>query len=293
MRLLACFFICILIASCSRPLARYTADYETVSAPSRIQFQNESENAEEYLWNFGNGKSSEEENPENRYLLSGKYVVELTAIKGKKKNKTKKTIIVNPPEKCLIQLETEYGEMIIELFEDTPEHRENFTKLVEEGYYDGLLFHRVMEGFMIQGGDPKSKGADETERLGSGGPGYQIPAEFKEKYVHVKGALAAARQPDSVNPEKRSSGSQFYIVHGIPTTDAALDQMEYRKGIEYTAEQREAYKKSGGYSPLDGEYTVFGQVIEGMEVIDKIAAVETSSGDRPLENVSMKIKLIK
>lgn len=279
--------------SCARPLAKYTYESEKDIAPSTFKFSNESVNAENYEWNFGDGNTSDLENPEYQYLLSGRYDVELIAYKGKKKNKIKKTLVVKAPDKCLVQIETQFGKMLIELFDGTPDHRDNFVKLVEQGFYENLLFHRVMDGFMVQGGDPNSRDADESVRLGSGGPGYQIPAEFNEDYVHVKGALAAARQPDRVNPEKKSSGSQFYIVHGNTVTDAALDQVELRKGIEYTTEQREAYKASGGTAFLDTEYTVFGMVIEGLEVIDKIAAVETNPGDRPKENVQMNIKIIK
>lgn len=283
-------FLC---SSCIRPLAKYTFDSEKDSAPSKITFENSSENAEEYEWNFGDGNTSSEENPTYRYLLSGQYEVELTASKGKKKNKSKKTIIVKAPEKCLVLLETNFGEMLIEVYEDTPEHRENFTKLIEEGFYEGLLFHRVIDGFMVQGGDPNSKNADENTRLGSGGPGYTIPAEIDPRFIHVKGALAAARTGDQVNPDRNSSGSQFYIVHGNSVTDASLDQIEYRQGIEYTEEQREIYKENGGTPFLDMQYTVFGRVIEGLDVLDKIAETETKPGDRPVENVTMKMKVIK
>lgn len=282
-----------IITSCARPVAKYTYEDIEITAPATINFKNESENAEAYEWNFGDGDLSTAENPDKKYLLSGRYDVELIAFKGKRKNKTKKTIIVSAPNKCLIQLETPYGNMLIELFEDTPGHRENFTKLVEEGFYDGLIFHRVINGFMIQGGDPNSRDAEMNARLGSGGPGYQIPAEFDSKFVHVKGAIAAARTGDSVNPERKSSGSQFYIVQGNEVTDATLDQMEYRLGITYSEDQRKAYLENGGTPFLDMQYTVFGQVIEGMDVIDKISGVEIFPGDRPKENVTMKMTLIK
>lgn len=285
--------VLIFASSCSRPMAKYTFDQEQETAPTTFRFENSSENAETYEWNFGDGSTSTEVNPEYQYLLSGKYDVELVAYKGKKKNKSVKTIIVKAPEKCLVQIETNYGNMLVELYDATPDHRDNFVKLAEKGFYDDLLFHRVINGFMIQGGDPNSRGADEKVRLGSGGPPYQIPAEFNEEYVHIKGALAAARQPDNVNPEKKSSGSQFYIVHGNSVTDDRLDQIEYRKGIEYSPEQRDTYKAKGGYPPLDGDYTVFGMVIEGLEVVNKIAEVETARGDRPKEGVVMKIKVIK
>ncbi|WP_235297959.1 peptidylprolyl isomerase [Portibacter marinus] len=287
-------FIAIVCASsCARPIAKYTITEKENVAPAEVQFENQSENAVQYLWDFGDGNTSKEENPEHKYLLSGQYDVALTAIKKNKKNTTKDKVIVNAPERCLVQLQTEYGNMLIELYESTPKHRDNFLKLVNEGFYDSLLFHRVIDGFMIQGGDPNSRNAGEDMRIGSGGPGYQIDAEILEENLHVKGALAAARQPDSVNPEKKSSGSQFYIVQGDKVTDALLDNVEYRKGNSYTRLQREKYKEEGGYPLLDGDYTVFGKVIEGLDVIDKIAEVETRPGDRPVDNIEMKITVIK
>ncbi len=200
---------------------------------------------------------------------------------------------VNPPNETLVQIQTTYGDMVVKLYDETPQHKENFLKLSEEGYYDSLLFHRVIEGFMIQGGDPDSRRARRGQRLGSGGPGYQIPAEISAQFIHKKGALSAARTGDAVNPEKKSSGSQFYIVQGQPTPPTQLQMFERRKGIEYTEEQKQLYEEIGGTPFLDMEYTVFGEVIEGVEVIDKIAGVETDGGDRPTEDVVMKISVIK
>ncbi len=246
----------------------------------------------------------------------------------------------------VVELKTEFGTMKILLYGETPQHRDNFIKLVEKGFYDGLLFHRVIKDFMIQGGDPDSKGAPASKQLGAGDVGYTIPAEFVyPKYFHKKGALAAARQGDQVNPEKRSSGCQFYIVQGKKMNDAEIKQMEMgmlgkakekrfyeivrersaevqkarsegnqsalqnlqteiinqmekefeSKAADYQmpAEMKEAYKTVGGTPFLDNEYTVFGEVIEGMEVIDAIAAVETRPGDRPVKDVKMSIKVVK
>jgi len=195
------------------------------------------------------------------------------------------------PKQELYLIETNYGNMKVKLYDETPQHRDNFKKHVEGSYYDDLLFHRVIQGFMIQGGDPDSKGAPQSKRLGAGGPGWTIPAEIGK--LHFKGALSAARQGDGVNPEKESSGSQFYIVHGKQSSDQELDMMGQRSGITYTAEDREKYKTVGGTPFLDNNYTVFGEVVEGLDVIDKIAAVKTAPGDRPLEDVTMKIKKIK
>ena len=185
-------------------------------------------------------------------------------------------------------ISTEQGDMKITLLESTPKHTENFKKLVSEGFYNDLLFHRVIKGFMIQGGDPDSKGATALQPLGSGGPGYTIPAEIGTP--HFKGMLSAARLGGPSNPEKESSGSQFFIVQGGPVSDEELTAIEQNKGIKYTPAQREKYLKVGGSPMLDADYTVFGEVIEGLEVIDKIANVETDPRDRPVKDVKMTIK---
>lgn len=185
-------------------------------------------------------------------------------------------------------ISTEQGNMKITLLESTPKHTENFKKLVSEGFYNDLLFHRVIKGFMIQGGDPDSKGATAQQPLGSGGPGYTIPAEIGTP--HFKGMLSAARLGGPSNPEKESSGSQFFIVQGGPVSDEELTAIEQNKGIKYTPAQREKYLKVGGSPMLDADYTVFGEVIEGLDVIDKIANVETDPRDRPVKDVKMTIK---
>lgn len=195
----------------------------------------------------------------------------------------------NSDSKTYITIETEYGNMVAELYDSTPKHKENMIKLIKEDFYKDLLFHRVISGFMIQGGDPNSRGADENTRLGSGGPGYRIDAEIGAP--HFKGTLAAARTGGPSNPEKKSSGSQFYVVQGNIQSDAALDNFQSQKGITYNANQREKYKTIGGYPALDLDYTVFGEVIEGLDVIDKIAAVQTAPGDRPLKDVKMNIRM--
>jgi cyclophilin family peptidyl-prolyl cis-trans isomerase len=230
---------------------------------------------------------------------------------------------------------TDFGDIELQLYDRTPQHRENFIKLVKEGYYDGTLFHRVIKEFMIQGGDPNSKNAQPGERLGSGGPGYTVPAEFVPGYIHKRGALAAARQGDHINPFKASSGSQFYIVQGKTFNDQELDQVEVEIGqgnarwlyFQYVKEEedtmqkvgqtvlpdsaqhrahrraaawlqenpyrmnsedREVYKTIGGTPRLDGEYTVFGEVIKGLDIIEKISKMETEDADRPIKDVKIK-----
>jgi cyclophilin family peptidyl-prolyl cis-trans isomerase len=189
-----------------------------------------------------------------------------------------------------VKVTTDSGVMIIRLYDKTPQHRDNFIKLAKEHFFDSLLFHRVIQGFMIQGGDPQSKYAQAGQMLGMGDVGYTIPAEFDTSLFHKKGALAAARTP---NPAKASSGCQFYIVQGNKLTDADLNMMEMQKGIKYSAAQRNTYKTVGGTPFLDQDYTVFGEVEKGLEVIDKIASVPKAQGDRPIADVRMKIEVIK
>jgi len=291
MKLLLPVFI--VIVGCSAPKVGFMVPEGHLKAPASVQFKNTTQNAETYAWDFGDGQSSEEASPAHRYTRSGEYTVTLRATKGTKTKEHQKSITVTAPETCLIEIQTEFGNMTLKLSDQTPQHRDNFIKLAEEGYYDGLLFHRVINGFMIQGGDPNSRNAAPGAQLGAGGPSYQVPAEFVDDLVHVKGAIAAARTGDGVNPKKMSSGSQFYIVHGKAMTENELTMMENRKGIRYTPEQREAYLTHGGTPFLDRDYTVFGQIIEGLEVIDAIAAVATDRSDRPKDNVTMKVVVIK
>ena len=198
-----------------------------------------------------------------------------------------------------VLLQTSMGDIVIRLSDSTPLHRDNFLKLVKVGFYDSVLFHRVIKNFMIQSGDPNSKTAPAGIPLGNGGPAYTVPAEFRTTLFHKKGVIAAARQGDNVNPQKASSGSQFYIVQGKTFSDAGLDSVETFRmnGRKIPASHREMYKTIGGTPHLDENYTVFGEVIKGLEVVDKIASVPTSTGadrDRPLENVKIiKAKLIK
>lgn len=287
------FSFILLFGSCARPVANFLVEDESFTAPVKIQFKNSSKNAESYTWDFGDGTYSQDENPEHKYVLSGNYRVILEAQKGKKKNSMEKQIHVDAPTNCKVLIETNYGNMEVELYDSTPKHRDNFIKLAEEGYFNDLLFHRVIKGFMIQGGDPESRNAAPGKHLGSGGPGYQVDAEFSSDNIHIKGALAAARMGDGANPQKKSSGSQFYIVQGTAVTPDLLERMEGQKGIRYSAEQRKMYQSVGGTPFLDMEYTVFGHVVKGLDVIDKIAAVQTAPGDRPVEDVRMKIQVVK
>ena len=244
----------------------------------------------------------------------------------------------------LVRISTNYGDILVRLYDETPQHRDNFLKLAREGYYDNTLFHRVIKDFMIQGGDPDSKGAPAGKRLGTGGPEYTIPAEFVyPQYYHKRGALSAARQADQVNPERRSSGSQFYVVWGKTYSEKELTQLasqldgqrgqqifnglaaQHRDSIQamykagdqkglmtlqqrlaaetdkllketpgftFTPEQMRDYTTLGGTPFLDNQYTVFGEVVEGLDVVEKIQGVATGSADRPKEDVVMTMTVL-
>lgn len=214
---------------------------------------------------------------------------------SKVENNEEKKEITNDKMKetmTMVLISTSFGDMKAVLYDETPLHRDNFIKLVKEGFYNGTLFHRVIDGFMIQGGDPDSKTAKPNQMLGQGGPGYTIPAEFKQELIHKKGALAAARMGDNVNPQKASSGSQFYIAQGKRYTSEELNMLQARMGKQFNQTQKDAYTNEGGVPFLDYEYTVFGQVIEGLEVIDKIAKVQKDRYDRPIEDVKMTISIV-
>lgn len=284
----------LLFSSCAKPIAKFAIKEKENKVPATVSFENQSEEAESYIWDFGDGHTSKETSPEHRYYLSGKYNVVLKAKKGGKESKTTQEIIFDAPEICLVEMKTSLGTMLIQLYDETPLHRDNFIKLAEQAFYNNLLFHRVIDGFMIQGGDPNSKNASANTNLGSGGPGYTIEAEFNPDLVHVAGALAAARQGDNVNPEKRSSGSQFYIVHGKPVQEDRLKAIGERAGLTYSPDIIKEYLANGGTPFLDNGYTVFGRVVDGMEVIEKVAKVQKDARDRPKEDVKIiSVKVIK
>ena len=196
------------------------------------------------------------------------------------------------PKDTYVKVSTTYGQVFIKLFNETPKHRDNFIKLAKEGTLNGTLFHRVIKGFMIQGGDPTSKTATAGQSLGDGDLGYTIDAEFIPNLFHRKGVLAAARDN---NPEKASSASQFYLVQGKKYTDAELDAVEKGRlaGRKIPAEQREIYKTVGGTPFLDQTYTVYGEVVKGLEMVDKIADLPVGVSNRPVEDVKMQVSLLK
>lgn len=186
-------------------------------------------------------------------------------------------------------IQTTEGDITLRLHNETPLHRDNFIKLVKARFYDGLLFHRVIEEFMIQGGDPNSRSAAPDALLGDGDVGYSIPAEFRTPGIYHKyGSLAAAREGDDVNPQKASSGCQFYIVVGKKFTAEELDRLEERRRVPFSAEARQDYMTVGGTPHLDGNYTVFGEVVKGMDVVEKISKTETNEDDRPRKAIRIK-----
>ena len=190
----------------------------------------------------------------------------------------------------LVTITTEFGVMHAILHDQTPKHKANFIALADTGFYNGTLFHRIIENFMVQGGDPQSKKARAGQALGEGDVGYQVPAEFDEKLFHKKGALAAARDN---NPAKTSSGCQFYIVQGKKFTDDELAVQEKRAARQLTDAQKQVYKTLGGTPHLDGSYTVFGEVIKGLEVLDTIAKQPRDNRDRPQKDIPMQVKVEK
>ncbi|MBA3647439.1 MAG: peptidylprolyl isomerase [Chitinophagales bacterium] len=193
-----------------------------------------------------------------------------------------------PKEKrYTVEIKTDFGIMKVMLYNETPKTRDNFLKLVNQHFYDSTLFHRVIKDFMIQGGDPDSKHAPSGMMLGNGDLEYTVPAEFNPAIIHKKGVIAMARDE---NPQKASSGCQFYIVQGKKITDEELEAIEQHNGIKYTAEQTETYKTSGGTPRLDQNYTVFGELYEGWNVLDSIAGIKTDGNDRPLQDLRMHIK---
>ena len=204
------------------------------------------------------------------------------------------TAFAKPPKNQYVRVSTGYGSVIIRLYNETPLHRDNFIKLAKKGVYNGVLFHRVIQNFMIQGGDPDSKDPAKAKpgaELGNGDVGYTIPAEFRDSLFHKRGVLAAARDD---NPKKASSGCQFYIVEGKRLTDAKMDSLENGrlKGYKIPAWQREYYKTVGGTAQLDHSYTVYGEVVSGFDMVDHIAAVKKDERDRPLADIPMKVDVL-
>lgn len=202
---------------------------------------------------------------------------------------TTATAFAKPPKNQYVRIKTSYGQCIIRLYNETPQHRDNFIKLAKKGTFNGTLFHRVIQDFMIQGGDPDSKNAKPGVQLGNGDLGYTIPAEFRDSLFHKRGVLAAARDD---NPKKASSASQFYIVEGKRLTDEEIDKQDKRSGHTTPEWQRQYYRTVGGVPHLDANYTVFGEVVMGLDMVDLIAAVKKDENDRPLVDIPMTVEVL-
>ena len=223
---------------------------------------------------------------------TNKKPVKKTPVQSSESKSSTKDSIVNAEKRLTeirIKITTDLGIIIVKLSDKTPKHRDNFVKLVQEHFYDSLLFHRVINSFMIQGGDPKSKNAAPGILLGSGDANYTIPAEFDSTLYHKRGALAAARNN---NPQKASSGCQFYIVQGKKFNNSELDIIENRNNIKFSDAKRMTYKMNGGTPALDMNYTVFGEVESGMEVVDEIASGQTDANNRPITDIKMKMEVM-
>ncbi len=194
-------------------------------------------------------------------------------------------VLVVNAQSTKVLMKTDMGDIILMLYDDTPMHKENFIELVKEKFYDGILFHRVIPSFMIQAGDPGYRVNDKGDRISGPKADQKIPAEFKTNHYHKKGALAAARTPDRVNPKKASSGSQFYIVDGKKWTKEQLDIMDKTRKSKFTDEERKNYMEVGGRPDLDFEYTVFGELLSGIDVVEAIAKVERNETNKPVKNI--------
>lgn len=268
------YFVCAaVLVSCSRPVAHFTIS-ESRQVPVELNFSNSSEKALGYSWYIDGELVSEEEDMKHLFLHSGRYTIRLEATDGKITSDVSKELVLGPPDDCIVWMETSMGNMAFKLLEGTPIHRKNFLSKIESGYYKNKLFHRVIDGFMIQGG--RSPEGAETKT---------IQAEIQSRNVHTRGALAAARMPDAMNPEKASSNVEFYIVQGRKIDEEGLLNMASEKLLDYTDEQISTYLHRGGTPQLDMEYTVFGYLIYGDEVIDRIASSKTDVNDKPIEDI--------
>lgn len=275
------FFILLflLATACSKPVANFLVEGNNL-LPSQVSLINKSSNADSYIWKVNGEIIGNEEHAEFCFFESGLQEIELTAVKGSKTNLYSQKFYTEATSACLVLMRTNYGDLILSLSENTPQHLNNFVELVNQNFYTDVPFHRVIDGFMIQGGDQKLR-----KTPFKGGLINEVPHEIGTDMYHVRGALSAARMPDNVNPEKKSSGSQFYIVDGTAVDIERLKDIESSQLLNYTDDQIDNYLKNGGAPQLDGEYTVFGHLVEGYDVLDAISKVETDERDKPLKDV--------
>lgn len=268
------------LTSCSKPIADFVIISENASVPSELKLENNSEGADAFIWKINGEVVSDSVDYSQNIYESGRYTIELIAQKGSQKKSNQKEIVFSAPQECLVLMKTSVGDLLLELSELTPNHRDNFLKLVESSYYDGIIFHRVIDGFMIQAGDNSLRKSGDVPFSSQ-----KIDKEFRQELIHKKGALAAARMPDNINPNKQSSPTQFYIVKGTAQSESSVRNYEAGKLNDYSNEQIQAYLDYGGAPQLDGEYTIFGQLIDGFDVLDKISATNTDNRDKPIEDI--------
>ena len=273
---------CIALWQCKSPVVTFQqsnteASYEI---PSRIHFENKSENITSQVWKVNGNPVSTDKDLDYTFFNSGRHTIELEARSGNKVIHRQQEIIIHPTEYCQVLIRTSEGDLVVRLNENTPDHLQQFISLVEDGYYNGIYFHRVIDDFMIQGGDNKSRQSGKRRAEPE-----SIAHEISSDRLHYRGALAAARLPDNVNPEKRSSGSQFYIVDGQSFTEEQFERTQSNLAMDYSEEQIEKYIELGGSPQLDGEYTVYGRLIYGFDVLDKIAEAATDNLDKPIKDI--------
>lgn len=267
---------------CAKPVAIFDIDRHQDVIPAQLTFSNKSKASESYTWKVNGEVVGSSESLEHSFYDSGKHQVVLLAQSGNKVDSVSKELILRPSGNCMVLMRTSEGDLVMELSELTPIHLNNFVNLVESGYYKGLQFHRVINNFMIQGGDNKTR---------KSGRKFEEPADIDNEILtslhHVRGALAAARNPTEMNPDRKSSGSQFYIVDGAEMDEKKLKRIRAEKLFEYSEDQIQSYYDLGGAPQLDGEYTVFGKLVRGFDTLEKIASTKTDKFDKPLNPVTI------
>lgn len=274
--------LCTLLSACAKPISQFRTVSTDFTAPATIEFENLSTGADSYAWKVDSQYISDSNNFNHIFLSSGRHTIELVSSTGSKENISSQDIFIQAPSECLVYMMTSLGPLLFSLSDKTPIHRDNFLDLIASSYYDGIKFHRVINGFMIQAGDPKTN--DISQKISHK---KEIQEEINTGLMHYKGALAAARMPDNINPDRASSGTQFYVVEGQSLTAEAIEKHGYSKLFDYTEEQKLKYIQEGGAPQLDGEYTVFGHLIDGYDTLEAISNAATDSRDNPIDPITI------
>lgn len=272
--------VCCTFLACAKPVSDFIIVSDNRTAPTNVTLKNTSVGADTYAWIVNKDTISKGTNASHLFLNSGRHSIELLSSKGNKQSKSKKEIILSAPNICMVHMKTNYGPLTLALSEETPLHRDNFIDLVSAGYYNNIRFHRVIDGFMIQAGDESTRVNKKRIKHPE-----TVEQEINDNLIHHRGALAAARMPDNMNPDRASSGTQFYIVDGISLTEESLLDTSNDRLTEYSKEQIQKYISEGGAPQLDGGYTVFGYLVDGYDTLEKISQVKTVNADFPEDNV--------